>query len=245
MTLPVKLAHNNKAHTGFGVVTWGEEIIGTHTSCLTVILIFFYIAQHRFLFLSSLSCQIQPVHWGALKAAAMLGRSALSLGVTAHRLSKNVTFYINEVASPVSGSQTPTSEQHRPLMLMLPWMGSRPQAVAKYCEIYFRTGFDVLVVETEVRTLWSCDPDIYIMLNTVSGLSNNRTGLLYVRVNGLYCSGSFENANTCILFIVYHSCMQKCLFSGMTFLSRTFTLVLSVNRLLPSIDPHAYIYNCR
>ncbi|XP_030282638.1 uncharacterized protein LOC115587134 [Sparus aurata] len=85
----------------------------------------------------------------------MLGRTALSLGVTAHRLSKNVTFYINEVASPVSGSQTPTSEQHRPLMLMLPWMGSRPQAVAKYCEIYFRTGFDVLVVETEVQDfLW-------------------------------------------------------------------------------------------
>lgn len=33
---------------------------------------------------------------------------------------------------------------------MLPWLGSRPQAVAKYCEIYFRTGFDVLVVESEV-----------------------------------------------------------------------------------------------
>lgn len=164
-------------------------------SCLTVILIFFYIAQYHFLFLSSLSCQIQPVHWRALKAAAMLGRTALSLGVTAHRLSKNVTFYINEVASPVSGSQTPTSEQHRPLMLMLPWMGSRPQAVAKYCEIYFRTGFDVLVVETEVRTMWSCDPDIYIMLNTVSGLSNNRTGLSYVRIEWTVLQ---------ILHIIYH-----------------------------------------
>uniref|UniRef100_A0A8C7PD15 Uncharacterized protein n=1 Tax=Oncorhynchus mykiss TaxID=8022 RepID=A0A8C7PD15_ONCMY len=42
-----------------------------------------------------------------------------------------------------------------PLLLMLPWLGSRPQAVAKYCEIYFRTGFDVLIVESEVsQFLW-------------------------------------------------------------------------------------------
>lgn len=38
---------------------------------------------------------------------------------------------------------------------MFPWLGSRPQAVNKYCEIYFRTGFDVLVVESEVKEfLW-------------------------------------------------------------------------------------------
>lgn len=38
---------------------------------------------------------------------------------------------------------------------MLPWLGSRPQSVAKYCDIYFRTGFDVLVVESEVKDfLW-------------------------------------------------------------------------------------------
>ncbi|KAM9352042.1 transmembrane protein 53 [Symphorus nematophorus] len=85
----------------------------------------------------------------------MLGRTALSRGITALRLSKNVTFYVNEMAPPVSGSQTQTSEDHKPLMLMLPWLGSRPQALAKYCEIYFRTGFDVLVVESEVQEfLW-------------------------------------------------------------------------------------------
>nr|XP_046250219.1 transmembrane protein 53 [Scatophagus argus] len=85
----------------------------------------------------------------------MLGRTALSLGVTAHRLGKNVTFYINELATPASGCRTQASEDHKPLMLMLPWLGSRPQAVAKYCEIYFRTGFDVLVVESEVQEfLW-------------------------------------------------------------------------------------------
>lgn len=81
----------------------------------------------------------------------MLSRSALSIGVTAQRLSKNVTFYVNDVPD----SETRAPEQLKPLMLMLPWIGSRPQAVAKYCEIYFRTGFDVLVVETEVQEfLW-------------------------------------------------------------------------------------------
>lgn len=62
---------------------------------------------------------------------------------------------MNEHAPPVSACQTQTSEDQKPLMLMLPWLGSRPQAVAKYCDIYFRTGFDVLVVESEVKEfLW-------------------------------------------------------------------------------------------
>ncbi|XP_026168164.1 transmembrane protein 53 [Mastacembelus armatus] len=77
----------------------------------------------------------------------MLARFALSRGIIAHRLSKNVTFYRNEAA--------PGSPDDSPVMLMLPWLGSRPQAVAKYCDIYFRTGFDVLVVESEVlEFLW-------------------------------------------------------------------------------------------
>ncbi|XP_072241796.1 transmembrane protein 53 [Leuresthes tenuis] len=85
----------------------------------------------------------------------MLARATLSRGITAHRLCKNVTLYMNEPASPVAGVQIQTSEDHKPLLLMLPWLGSRPQAVAKYCEIYFRTGFDVLVVESEVKDfLW-------------------------------------------------------------------------------------------
>uniref|UniRef100_UPI0037E80AFB transmembrane protein 53-A n=1 Tax=Semicossyphus pulcher TaxID=241346 RepID=UPI0037E80AFB len=85
----------------------------------------------------------------------MLGRIALSRGITAHRLSKNATLYINESVPPVSGCQLQASDDHKPLMLMLPWMGSRPQALAKYCEIYFRTGFDVLVVESEAQEfLW-------------------------------------------------------------------------------------------
>ncbi|KAG7521663.1 hypothetical protein JOB18_003950 [Solea senegalensis] len=90
-----------------------------------------------------------------MAAAAILARATLSRGITAHRLSKNVTFYINETVSPAPGCQSQASRDHKPLMLLLPWLGSRPQAVDKYCEIYFRTGFDVLVVESEVQEfLW-------------------------------------------------------------------------------------------
>lgn len=80
----------------------------------------------------------------------MHGRTALRLGITAHRLSNNVTFYTNNLASTTPGWPSHGSGEHRPLMLMLPWYGSRPQAIAKYCDIYFRTGLDVLVVESEV-----------------------------------------------------------------------------------------------
>ncbi|XP_061578649.1 uncharacterized protein si:dkey-5i3.5 isoform X2 [Cololabis saira] len=85
----------------------------------------------------------------------MLARTALSRGVSAHRLRKNVTLYMNEVPSPAARGPGQTSEVHKPLLLMLPWYGSRPQAVAKYCDIYFRSGFDVLVVESEIKDfLW-------------------------------------------------------------------------------------------
>lgn len=87
----------------------------------------------------------------------MLARTALGGAVATHRLSKNVTLYTNELA-PASGRGTPASEDHKPLMLMLPWLGSRPQAMTKYCEIYFRTGFDVLAVESEV-----CAPETHLI----------------------------------------------------------------------------------
>lgn len=95
-------------------------------------------------------------------AAAMLSWSVLSRGITAHRLSKNVTFYMNEVSGCPNNNRESGehNNNNKPLMLMLPWLGSRPQAVAKYCDIYFRTGFDVLVVESEVRT-------IYIIYNNI------------------------------------------------------------------------------
>nr|XP_040024674.1 transmembrane protein 53-like [Gasterosteus aculeatus aculeatus]XP_040024675.1 transmembrane protein 53-like [Gasterosteus aculeatus aculeatus] len=81
----------------------------------------------------------------------MLGRALLSRGVTAHRLAKNVTLYVNESVPPASECRAEVREDHKPVLLMLPWLGSRPQALAKYCDIYFRTGYDVLVVESQVQ----------------------------------------------------------------------------------------------
>ncbi|XP_053479482.1 transmembrane protein 53-A isoform X2 [Ictalurus furcatus] len=71
-------------------------------------------------------------------------------GITIQHLSKGITFYVNEsTVKPVVNGQA------KPLLLMLPWLGSRPQAQAKYCNIYLRTGFDVLVVESNVSSfLW-------------------------------------------------------------------------------------------
>ncbi|XP_061679430.1 uncharacterized protein si:dkey-5i3.5 isoform X2 [Syngnathoides biaculeatus] len=85
--------------------------------------------------------------------SAMLGASILRRSFSTHRLSKNVTFYMTENVKPAPGAHG--CGDHKPLTLMLPWLGARPQAVAKYCELYLRTGFDVLVVESEVQEfLW-------------------------------------------------------------------------------------------
>ncbi|KAG7455761.1 hypothetical protein MATL_G00244400 [Megalops atlanticus] len=81
----------------------------------------------------------------------MMSRSAAAGGVSALKISKTITFYMNESAV----AATPLQGAARPLLLLLPWLGCRPQALAKYCELYFRTGFDVLVVESEVsQFLW-------------------------------------------------------------------------------------------
>lgn len=89
---------------------------------------------------------------------------AISSGVTTHKISKTITYYCNdsavsprpvEAAGGAATTTTASAEQPRPLLLLLPWLGSRPQAISKYCEIYFRTGFDVLMVESEVsQFLW-------------------------------------------------------------------------------------------
>ena len=78
----------------------------------------------------------------------------LRRGVITQSLCKNITLYLNQAGlSPASsGTQTradlvPT----KPLLLMLPWLGSRPHAVTKYCETYLRLGFDVLMVQSNVR----------------------------------------------------------------------------------------------
>lgn len=100
----------------------------------------------------------------------MLSRTVQRIGVNVHRLSKNVTLYLSE-ASPVSALQNEASRKHKPLMLMLPWLGSHPHAVDKYCQIYFRTGFDVLVVESEVRAIPAniCLNKTILMISSFSG----------------------------------------------------------------------------
>ncbi|ROL23571.1 Transmembrane protein 53 [Anabarilius grahami] len=85
--------------------------------------------------------------------AVLLSRVVPMAGVTAHKISKQITFFVSDVAGTPTASFSPGHP--KPILLLLPWLGSRPQAIAKYCEIYFRTGFDVLVVESEVRQfLW-------------------------------------------------------------------------------------------
>ncbi|KAG7454299.1 hypothetical protein MATL_G00258230 [Megalops atlanticus] len=69
-------------------------------------------------------------------------------GVTAHEVSQTITLYTTERAGPSEGGA-------KPLLLLFPWLGSRPRAVAKYCEPYLAAGFDVLVVESGVsQFLW-------------------------------------------------------------------------------------------
>lgn len=160
-------------------VTWRQfhSQVDDVSSFLIVIYLFSFLSFFFFL-----QTRITFYLMGILKSA-MLGRVVMSKGVTAHRLSKNVTFYMNELAPPVSLSPTQVSKDHKPLMLMLPWLGSRPQAVGKYCEIYFRTGYDVLVVESEVRTRHTANAYRRIQKNMtsfylVSALYHNQKEML-------------------------------------------------------------------
>ncbi|XP_057204582.1 transmembrane protein 53 isoform X1 [Triplophysa rosa] len=83
----------------------------------------------------------------------MLSRAGIMVGVTAHKISKHVTLLVNDIAATPASTIPPG--QPKPLCLLLPWLGSRPQAIGKYCDIYIRTGFDILVVESEVsQFLW-------------------------------------------------------------------------------------------
>ncbi|XP_038856519.1 uncharacterized protein LOC120053463 isoform X2 [Salvelinus namaycush] len=96
-----------------------------------------------------------PTGFLTQRSLSHLAVTMLFRGITAHRISKTVTLYLNETASPKPSAGPPQPLPQAQPMLMLPWLGSRPQAVAKYCEIYFRIGFDVLIVESEVsQFLW-------------------------------------------------------------------------------------------
>ncbi|XP_017578284.1 uncharacterized protein si:dkey-5i3.5 isoform X1 [Pygocentrus nattereri] len=105
-------------------------------------------------FASYRSLHSAPVQSDAVRSSAVMSSTDATLtGVKAHKIRKGITFYVNE--NTVNPAAAGRSGQPKPLLLLLPWLGSRPQAQAKYCEMYLRTGFDVLVVETEVgRFLW-------------------------------------------------------------------------------------------
>ncbi|MFT7799308.1 transmembrane protein 53-A-like [Arapaima gigas] len=97
------------------------------------------------------SLQLHNVPFCQAAPATMLSLSAIASGISAHRITKTITYLLNEsnVVRDVPKSGP------KPLLLLLPWLGSRPQGLAKYCDIYLRTGFDVLVVESEVsHFLW-------------------------------------------------------------------------------------------
>ncbi|KAG1936875.1 transmembrane protein [Pimephales promelas] len=102
---------------------------------------------------ASASAQLSSPASSRSSSAVMLSRAVPMAGVTAHKISKYITFFASDVDGTPAASFSPGHP--KPILLLLPWLGSRPQAFGKYCEIYFRKGFDVLVVESEVRQfLW-------------------------------------------------------------------------------------------
>ncbi|XP_028670653.1 uncharacterized protein si:dkey-5i3.5 isoform X2 [Erpetoichthys calabaricus] len=77
-------------------------------------------------------------------------RAAINTGVKIQKISKTITFYKNEHKIISASSDLP-----KPLLLLLPWLGSQSKSVEKYREIYFKHGYDILTVESEVRHfLW-------------------------------------------------------------------------------------------
>ncbi|CAI9565844.1 unnamed protein product [Staurois parvus] len=50
---------------------------------------------------------------------------------------------------------TSANSQSRPLLLFLPWLGSKPKSHEKYIHLYFKLGFDVFVAESSLsHFLW-------------------------------------------------------------------------------------------
>ncbi|XP_043944555.1 uncharacterized protein LOC122815818 [Protopterus annectens] len=69
------------------------------------------------------------------------------------QISSTITFHS---CDNMHKSLTPTERNAtKPLLLLLPWLGSRSHAVSKYREVYFQLGFDVLTVESKlIHFLW-------------------------------------------------------------------------------------------
>ncbi|XP_041707781.1 uncharacterized protein LOC121542450 isoform X2 [Coregonus clupeaformis] len=56
---------------------------------------------------------------------------------------------------PTLSPSSPSSSSPRPLLLLLPWLGAKPGAMAKYRDLYLERGLDILSVESAVwHFLW-------------------------------------------------------------------------------------------
>ncbi|CAL8242492.1 unnamed protein product [Merluccius merluccius] len=91
-------------------------------------------------------------------------------GLFTYHLSKTITYYYQDAHNtppPPNGHHdggcrrsnppppTSPSPAPRPLALLLPWLGARREAQAKYRDLYLRRGMDVLAVESSVwHFLW-------------------------------------------------------------------------------------------
>lgn len=69
----------------------------------------------------------------------------LPADVMVTRLSRSIRLYCKQQEPP--GIPGPP----RPLLLLLPWLGARQGAQAKYLQLYLASSFDVLVVESALR----------------------------------------------------------------------------------------------
>ncbi|XP_078533905.1 transmembrane protein 53-like [Lissotriton helveticus] len=76
----------------------------------------------------------------------------LAGSIDVKKISSTISLYSK---SSVGEEPHRPSETTRPLLLLLPWLGSKSSAIMRYCQLYLEPGFDVLVVESSVRHfLW-------------------------------------------------------------------------------------------
>uniref|UniRef100_A0A8C5QRC0 RNA binding motif protein 28 n=1 Tax=Leptobrachium leishanense TaxID=445787 RepID=A0A8C5QRC0_9ANUR len=70
-------------------------------------------------------------------------------------LSPNVKQYSSSIYLYSDPSIKESDRSSRPLLLLLPWLGSKAKALEKYIQLYFKLGFDVLVAESSLsHFLW-------------------------------------------------------------------------------------------
>ncbi|KAJ1162527.1 hypothetical protein NDU88_002995 [Pleurodeles waltl] len=68
------------------------------------------------------------------------------------KISSSISLYSRSSVGP---DPNRAAETTRPLLLLLPWLGSKSSAIIRYCQLYLEPGFDVLVIESSVRHfLW-------------------------------------------------------------------------------------------